>query len=74
MALSIISTVLFCLPLGIAAIISSAQVDARLAAGDAYGAAEAAERAKFLAWLGIGIAGAAWLLYAIVIVASVISQ
>ncbi len=51
---AILSTVFCCLPLGIASIVFSAQVNSKYAAGDLAGAQDASEKArKFALWATI---------------------
>lgn len=68
---AILSTVLCCLPLGIASIVFSSQVNSKWALGDVAGAQEASAKAKkFAVWAVI--AGAVFLvLYVIAIIAGV---
>jgi heme/copper-type cytochrome/quinol oxidase subunit 2 len=54
---AILSTVLCCLPLGVASIVFSTQVNSKWAMGDVAGAQEASEKAKKFAMWG-AIAGA----------------
>ena len=57
---AILSTVLCCLPLGIAAIVFSTQVNSKWAMGDVAGAQDASRKAKqFSMWAAIvGVVGA----------------
>lgn len=51
---SILVTLCCCVPLGIVAIVYSAQVNGKLAAGDIAGAQEAAKKAKMWGWIAFG--------------------
>ena len=67
---SILSTVLCCLPLGIASIVFSSQVNSKWAMGDFAGAQDSSEKAKkFAIWSAIafGIVAVLYLLFAVVI-------
>ena len=69
---AILTTILCCLPLGVASIVFSAQVNSKWAAGDHAGAVEASEKAKkFAIWSAIAgvVVG---VLYAILIFAGVL--
>lgn len=55
LVLSIVGTIIGCVPLGVPAIVFSAQVDNRYAAGDYEGAARYSRTARILAWVSISI-------------------
>ena len=59
LAHSIIVTLLCCLPLGIPAIVFSAQVNGKIALGDISGAMESSRQAKMFCWIGFGLGLAA---------------
>jgi len=52
---AILTTVLCCLPTGIAAIIYAAQVNGKLLAGDYAGAQAASNNAKIWCWVSFGV-------------------
>ncbi len=52
---AILSTVLCCLPIGIASIVFASQVDSKWSAGDYAGAREASEKAKKFAIISAGV-------------------
>jgi hypothetical protein len=64
LAQSIIVTLCCCVPFGIVAIVYSAQVNTKLAAGDVAGAEDSSKKAKMWGWIAFGCgiaAGAVWL-------------
>ena len=66
---SILSTILCCLPLGVASIVFSTQVNSKWAMGDIAGAQDASEKAKkFAMWSAI----AGVILYVLVVAINVI--
>lgn len=60
---AILSTVLCCLPTGIAAIVFAAQVDGKYAAGDYPGARQSSANAKTWSWVSFGLGMAFVVLY-----------
>jgi len=66
---AILSTVLCCLPLGIASIVFAAQVNGKYQAGDLAGAQEASRKAKQFAIWGAVAGIVVAVLYLLVIVA-----
>lgn len=65
---SILVTLCCCLPVGIVAIVYSAQVSSKLAAGDPVGAQAAANNAKLWCWIGaaLGLIGYAFAIFSFV--------
>lgn len=73
MVWSILVTIFCCLPLGIPAIVFSAQVDDKLRSGNYTGAVESANQAKTFCWIafGLGIAfDVFWILKAVLTVSN----
>jgi uncharacterized membrane protein len=56
---SILVTFCCCLPLGIVAVVYSAQVNAKVAAGDIAGAQQASRSAKLWGWIAFGFGAVA---------------
>ena len=69
---AILLTLFCCLPLGIVAIVFAAQVNAKLAAGDFYGAQESSDKAKMWCWWAFGVGLAGMVLYFGFIILSVV--
>lgn len=66
---AILSTILCCLPLGVASIVFAAQVNSKWAMGDAQGAYESARKAKtFAIWSAVAglVVGALYVLFFVV--------
>jgi hypothetical protein len=70
---AILATVFCCLPTGIAAIVYAAQVNGKLQAGDYAGAQAASNNAKMWCWISLGLGLAIGVLYALMIMAGVMS-
>jgi hypothetical protein len=64
---AILTTVLCCLPAGIAAIVYAAQVNGKLQAGDIAGAQAASKNAKMWCWIAAGAGVAVGLIYGLAI-------
>ena len=60
---SILVTLFCCLPIGVAAIVFSSQVNSKLQMGDVQGAMEASKKAKMFCWISVGLGIAGTLLY-----------
>ena len=58
---AIASTVLCCLPTGVASIIFATQVNAKVAAGDTEGAQAASKKAKMWMFISIGLGIVMWI-------------
>lgn len=63
---SIIVTLCCCVPFGIVAIVYSAQVNTKVAAGDIAGALESSRKAKMWGWIAFGAGALIGILYAII--------
>ena len=70
---AILATVFCCLPLGIPAIVYAAQVNGKLQAGDLAGAQLASKNAKMWCLISAGVGLAIGLLYAVLIMAGVLT-
>ena len=68
LAQSILVTLFCCLPLGIPAIVFSAQVNGKIQAGDIQGAMESSRKAKMWGWWSFGIGIVATIVYVLVMV------
>jgi hypothetical protein len=67
---AILSTILCCLPLGVASIVFAAQVNSKWYAGDAAGAVDASNKAKnFAMWSAIAgvVAAILWVVFVVVL-------
>ena len=71
---AILSTILCCLPAGIASIVFAAQVDGKWAAGDYAGARESADKAKKFAILSAGLAAGLFVLFMLLVVFGTIAS
>lgn len=70
---AILTTILCCLPFGIASIVYSTKVDSAWDAGDYDGAERASKKAATLAWISVGAAFLTWGIYGILIFAGLVS-
>ena len=68
LVLSILTTVLCCLPLGVVGIIFAAMAMSKNTAGDYAGAAESARKSKLFSFIGIGIGVVGIVLYVLLVV------
>jgi hypothetical protein len=66
LAQSILVTLFCCLPLGIPAIVFSAQVNGKIQAGDIQGAIAASNKAKKWAWWSFGVGITVTIVYVII--------
>lgn len=71
---AILTTVLCCLPFGIAAIVFAAQVNGKVQAGDLSGALESARKAKLFTWWAFGAGIVVAILYAVAILVPMLAQ
>lgn len=74
LAQSILVTVLCCLPLGIPAIVYSAQVNGKIQAGDIPGAMESSKKAKMWCWLSFGLGLLGSLIYVLLMALGVVGS
>jgi hypothetical protein len=65
---AILVTLFCCLPLGIPAIVFSAQVNGKFQAGDIAGAREASRKAKMFCWWSLGLGLFAMMLYVMLMI------
>ena len=70
---AILTTMLCCLPSGIASIVYAAQVNTKLAEGDTLGAIDSSNKAKMWAWISFGLGLAINVIGAILTVLSVMA-
>lgn len=63
--LSILTTILCCLPFGIVGIVYSSKVDSSWLAGDGLAAKDYSNKAKNWSLIGIGVSAFIWLIYII---------
>ena len=63
LALSILTTLFCCLPLGIISIVYAAQVNSKLQAGDYDGALDCSKKASLFGWISFGLGLAGILIY-----------
>jgi hypothetical protein len=74
LAQSILVTLFCCMPLGIPAIVFSAQVNGKIQAGDIPGALEASRKAKVWAWWSFGVGLLSSGAYAIMVIIGAIIE
>jgi hypothetical protein len=67
---SILATIFCCVPLGIVAIVYSAQVNSKLEAGDFEGAVKASENAKKWCWIAFAAGIAVFVIYFLIALSS----
>ncbi|MEO5361699.1 MAG: CD225/dispanin family protein [Nitrospirota bacterium] len=65
---SILTTLFCCLPVGIVAIVFSAQVNTKVKVGDIAGARDSAKKAKMWCWISV----ASWAVFALIGVIAVL--
>ena len=74
LVLSILVTVLCCLPFGLVGVVYAAQVNGKAAAGDIGGAQESARKARLWSYLGLGIGLFVYAGYAIIAIGMAASE